>query len=131
MRLLVGAGVMILLFSVSAFGQIYGNNVGGGPSLNSMASVNSMGSLHGVPFHPSTGSSGTQFHMSVAAGSEADFTPSVYVPFEKAVAEGRAELAAKPKTLAEVAFENKAAKRTKAELTLVQDDNGKLIRQTP
>ncbi len=129
MKLLFGAGVLILLFSLPTTAQSYGSYVGGGGSLNSGGSLTHASGMRGPAFHPPQSSPETRFPMTVTFGSESEFIPSVYVPFQEAVAQGRAALTAKPKTLAEVALENRAAKKAKAELAFVQDDNGKAVTQ--
>jgi hypothetical protein len=130
MKLLLGAGVLILLFSIPAFGQLYGPTVGGGSSLNNGQSLNGLAGINSSGYRGPTATSETQFHTMISSGSQTEFIPSVYVPFDQAVAEGRAALAAKPKTLAEVALENRAAKKVKSEVAVIQNDDGRVVRQT-
>ena len=66
--------------------------------------------------------------MLVISGTNTEFEPSLFMSYDKAVAKGVADLAVKPKTLAEVAQENRKEQRVKAQLTFTQDANGKLIR---
>lgn len=132
MKFIIGAALLILLFSLPATAQgYYGNygNVGGGPSLNSGASLNNYTGYSGVGNHSLSSNPVTTFHMTVVDGAGNEFIPSTYVPFEQAVARGRATLTAKPKTLAEVAAENRAVKKPKAELAFVQDNSGRAIPQ--
>lgn len=131
MKLIIGATFLILIFSASAFGQSFGTYgyIGSGPSLNSGASLNSRSGFTGVGTHTLYSTPEPRFHMTVVNGSSNDFIPSTFVPFEQAVAQGRAALATKPKTLAEVAAEYRATKKPKAEVAFVQDDSGRAIKQ--
>ena len=57
-----------------------------------------------------------------------EFVPSLFMSYDKALAKGVADLAAKPKTLAEVAQENRKEERAKAETSFVQDAKGKPVK---
>jgi hypothetical protein len=116
MKLMIGVGALILLFSIPARAQSYGANVGGGSSLNSGGGLNAGGGLRGVTFHSLQSSPVATFHMTVTTGSDGDFIPSTYLPFAQAVELGKELQAAKPKTLAEVALEYRNEKKAKAEL---------------
>lgn len=132
MKLILGAAALTLIFSVPAMAQGYfGNygNVGGGPSLNGGGTLNDHTGYTGVGTHILNNTPVTRFSMSVTNGSSAEFIPSTFVPFEQAVEQGRAALAAKPKTLAEIAAEYRAQKRAKAEVAFVQDNSGKAVTQ--
>jgi len=48
--------------------------------------------------------------------------------FDKAVVQGVADLAAKPKSVAQVAQENRNKERAKAQVSFVQDGKGKLMK---
>jgi hypothetical protein len=121
MKLLMGVGALILLFSVPARAQSYGSNVGGGGSLNSGRSLNGGAGLGGVTFHSAPSRPGTVFHMVVTSGSANEYIPSTYVAFAKAVELGQAMEIAKPKSLAEVALEYRNEKRVKAETVRPQE----------
>lgn len=132
MKFIIGAALLILLFSLPANAQGYFGNygyVGGGPSLNSSASMNNYTGFSGVGNHILASSPVTTFHMTVVDGAGNEFIPSTFVPFEQAVAQGRATLTAKPKTLAEVAAEYRAVKKPKAEVAFVQDNSGRAVAQ--
>ena len=116
MKLMLGVGALILLFSMPARAQSFGANVGGGSSLNSGGGLNAGSSSHGISLHSLQTSPVATFHMSVTSGSDGDFIPSTYLPFAKAVELGKELQAAKPKTLAEVALEYRNEKKAKAEL---------------
>jgi len=129
MKFFFGAAVLVLLFSMPASAQgYYGNfgNIGGGPSLNSGGALNSRTGYTGPGFHNMSSAPVATFHMSVEFGSD-DFIPSTFVPFEQAVAQGRALNTSRPKTLAQAAAEFRATKKPKAEVAFVQDDSGKAI----
>lgn len=59
----------------------------------------------------------TQFHFLIASGSESDFKMTSYLPFDKAVAEGRVVLSAKSVDLGKVAREYRTKK------TLVEESS--------
>jgi hypothetical protein len=65
--------------------------------------------------------------MAAYSGTPADFVPSVFVTYDRAMAQGRAALAAGNKSVAEVAAENKTVSRMKARFALVQDGSGKAV----
>ncbi|MGH9758432.1 MAG: hypothetical protein ACRD4M_11905 [Candidatus Acidiferrales bacterium] len=52
----------------------------------------------------------TQFHFLIASGSESDFKLTSYLPFDKAVAEGRVVLSTKNVDLGKVAREYRTKK---------------------
>jgi hypothetical protein len=79
------------------------------------------------PSHYSLPDSSTQ--MLIISGTNTDFEPSFFMTFDKALAKGVADLAVKPKTLAEVAQENRKERRPKAQTTFVQDAKGKVIKE--
>lgn len=71
---------------------------------------------------------GPSSRAEVTSGSNAEFVPSLFMCYDKALAKGIADLAAKPKTLVEVAQENRKEQHTKAQTSFVQDANGKLVK---
>ncbi|HXJ16853.1 MAG TPA: hypothetical protein VNM68_06610 [Candidatus Polarisedimenticolia bacterium] len=113
MKRILGVAVLILWFAVPAHAQYFGTSLGGG-------------SLGHVSFHTLPSVPPAQFEVRAVSGG-ADFVPSSYVPYEQALAEGRAALAARTKTLAEITRENSVVPRVKARLILVQDDHGRAI----
>lgn len=52
----------------------------------------------------------------------------MFMSYDKALAKGVADLAAKPKTLAEVARENRKEQRAKAQTSFVQGADGKPVK---
>jgi len=80
-------------------------------------------------------SSGPSFHnypparleMKDISGTEADFTPSAFLPFDKAVAKGQAVLDAQKKTLVEAAAASSHASQNKAKVVFEQDADGNAI----
>lgn len=67
--------------------------------------------------------------VEITSGSNGEFVPSFFMCYDKALAKGMADLATKPKTLAEVAQENRKEQRAKAQTSFVQDANGKLVKE--
>jgi len=116
MRRLLGTAVLILGFAVPAHAQY---------AAGSLSATGGAGI--GRPSFPSH-TSAPRAHFDVRAVSGgADFVPSSFEPFEEAVAEGRAELAAGVKTLGDVARENSKSARSKAQVQFVQDHRGKAV----
>ena len=66
----------------------------------------------------------THFKMSEVSGSDKSFTPSGYLPFDRAVAEGQAILDAEKKTPAEAAAATSIVPRPHAKVAVMQDANG-------
>jgi hypothetical protein len=69
------------------------------------------GSSGTVSFHTFPGDSPGHYDYSYAQGSDSEFVPSTYVPYEEAVKMGQAALAYKPKSIAQIAAEYRAAKK--------------------
>jgi hypothetical protein len=128
MKLLVGLGALILLFSLPAHAQL--GTVGGSSSSYSGTALNSSNasSVPAVVFPQITPLPAKRFEMSLTSGSSFEFVPSTFVCFDKAVGQGVADLAAKPKSIVQVAQENRNTERTKAQISFVQDGKGKLVK---
>jgi hypothetical protein len=141
MKLLLAFSVLVLC-AVPARAQ-FGSTVGSG------GSINQSGGLGAVSFPYLSSNPPTQFRILVATGSDAGFVPSAFLPFTRAVAVGDssssaavfmeyrqavaagvAELAAKQKSLAQVARENRSKDRPKSAIAFVQDQSGRLVRQS-
>lgn len=80
-----------------------------------------------VAFHTLLAVPPAQFQTIELSGDLGVFTPSSWIQFDKGLAEGRAELAAQHKSLAEVAAENRLAERPRAKFMISQDAEGKAI----
>jgi hypothetical protein len=104
--------------------------VGGSSSSYSGGSINTSNasSVAPVVFPQITPLPATRFGMSITSGSSFEFVPSTFMAFDKAVVQGVADLAAKPKSVAEVAQENRNKERAKAQISFVQDGKGKLMK---
>lgn len=127
MKTLVALGTLILLSCLPARAQAYlGTNASAysGSALNS--GVNGMEKSH-FPSHSSLPNPPSQ--MTISSGTDVEFVPSLFMCFDKALAKGVAELTVKPKTLAEVARENRKEQGAKVKATaFVQDANGRLVK---
>jgi hypothetical protein len=123
MKRLLGLAALILSLSVPAHAQrmggsggvINGGGSGGGGGVG-LGAVN----IPGLPGHPPR-----DFLITSVSGSESDFTPSTFLSYDEAIAEGRAALAARSKTLAECATESRNSERDKAKIAFLQDANGR------
>ena len=108
MKSLLLLGALLLIFSVPAYGQRAGSvgtpsaapsSGGGGGGGGGGASG---GALLNLPV--------TKFHFLIASGSESDFKMTSYLPFDKAVAEGRVVLSTKNVDLGKLAREYRTKK---------------------
>jgi hypothetical protein len=135
MKRAIGIAAFILFFAVPAHAQGKGASVAMGSS-STGASYNG-GSGGGGGY---SGGGGTvshhnypraQFAVGAVSGSQEDFVPSSYLPFDRAVAEGQAALDAAAKSPAQTAEATSNAPRPHAKVTFVQDANGDpiLVRQ--
>ena len=128
MKRICGLAALILWLSIPAHAQ---HAMGG--SSNSVASASGWAGSGG-----GTGSGGGQvnfptlpsypqheFLMTNVSGTKADFTPSTFLDYEQALTEGRAALASRLRTLAEIAKQNRESKPTKAKIAILQDANGR------
>lgn len=125
-----------------------GATVGYGQAINSMTSLNSSSGLSGVAFPRLPSNPATKLRVTVIVGSSATFVPSSFLPYSQAVeagtasrayspfvnyheaiAEGMAELAAKPESVARAALENRSEERPRANAAFVQDGFGRVVRQ--
>jgi hypothetical protein len=124
MTKLYASAVLILLFSLPAQAQHFGGGAGsygafgGGGAGGASAGTVSFQTLPSVPR--------AQFRMIDVTGPS-QYVASSWVTFEQGVAQGRADLAARPKPLAEVAAAYRAAPREKATLAFVQDADGNAV----
>lgn len=115
---------LIFLSCLPAHAQAYvGSSASYGSSINS--GQNGMAKAI-FPSHNSLPDPPSQ--MQIISGTNTEFVPSMFMSFDKALAKGVADLAVKPKTLAEVAQENRKEQRAKAQTSFVQDANGKLVK---
>ena len=129
MKKLLGFAILALCLSIPAHaqrsmtgggtGQI--SNGGGGFGGSPIAGGGTV-SFHTLPAVPRT-----QFQIVDISGGDVSFFPSSFVQFDEGIAEGEAALAAKHKTLAEVALENRAAEKPKAKVRFTQDNFGDVI----
>jgi hypothetical protein len=78
-------------------------------------------------FHTLAAVPPTQFQIIDVSGVSGEFTPSSWIQFEKGLAEGQAQLAARRKSLAEVATEYRRTERPRAKLTIIQDSVGNAV----
>lgn len=115
MKRILGIAVLILWFAVPAHAQSFSGSVVGGVGIGKV-------NFPTVPNYPPA-----HFEVRAVSGTAADFVPSSFASYEQALAEGRAALAVRAKTLGEIARENSSTPRVKARLVLVQDDHGNAV----
>jgi hypothetical protein len=127
---IVGVAVLVLGFAVSA--QAQGVRAAGAavPPITSISGGGSAGyggggfSVGPSSFRTLSHFPPTRFAVKTVDGSSSDYVPSTFVPYEVAVAEGRAVLAARPVSLGQFARQNQATITPKAKVELVQDHHG-------
>jgi hypothetical protein len=68
--------------------------------------------------------------MAAVSGSSADFIPSAYLPFEKAVALGQTNSTAIPPTIVEVAQAYRSAKGQNPQHVIIQDPRGNFVQDS-
>lgn len=149
MKTFMTVGILSLCAAAASAQTVGGGaSVGRGPAINSSASLNSSGGLSGVTFRHLAPNPATQLHVTVTTGSSAEFVPSSFLPYVQAVevgtfrrgyspfvnyrealAEGIAELTAKPASVAQAALENGKEGKLKANDRFVQDQCGRMIRE--
>jgi len=129
MNKLIGFAILGLSFSIPAHAQ---------RSMAGPAGPTGNGGGAGSPVGGSTGGAaaafrtlpvvpGTQFQAIDVSGGDVSFFPSSLMQFDKGIAEGEAILAARQKTLAEVASEYRHEEKPKAKLNITQDAFGNVV----
>jgi hypothetical protein len=140
---------ILVLCALPARAQTVGAGVGRVQAINSVSALNSSSGLSGVSFPRLAPNPATKLLVTVASGSSTTFVPSSFLPYsqaleegaasrayslflsyQEAIAEGIAELAAKPKSVAQAALENRSEDRLKASVAFVQDQSGRVVRRT-
>jgi hypothetical protein len=127
---IAGAVVLILGFAVSAQAQgvraagtasspITSNSGGGSAGYGGGGFSIGPSSFRTLPHFPPA-----HFAVKAVEGNAGDYVPSTFVPYAKALAEGRALLAARPVSLGQFARENQVTVTPKAKIELVQDHHG-------
>jgi hypothetical protein len=150
MKLFILLGALALCaFAARAQSVGIGTTVGNAPGINATSSINNSGAIAGVAFPSLPPLPPTQFRVTVTSGSGETFAPSAFMPYKQAIAaglssptrslfvdyrqalaEGIAELNAKPKSVAQAALENRREERAKAEARFVQDEFGRVVKQS-
>lgn len=127
---IAGVAVLVLGFAVSAQAQsvraagaasspITSNSGGGSAGYGGGGFSIGPSNFRTLPHFPPA-----HFTMKAVQGSSGDYVPSTFVPYAKALAEGRAMLAARPVSLGQFARENQPAATAKATIEMVQDHHG-------
>jgi hypothetical protein len=122
MRRVFCFGILGVLFAVPVHAQ---RGAGGNPNVNSTGGGGGVGSggAGSSNFHILSPVPPAQFQMLEFSGSET--VTSSFVPFEKGIALGQAELNATHQTLVEVAAEKRHSERAKAKFVIMQDGTGR------
>ncbi|MGA2509591.1 MAG: hypothetical protein ABSG27_05125 [Candidatus Acidiferrales bacterium] len=120
MKKILGLAVLALGLAVPAHAQFLGASVGSG------SNVGSGGGVGSVVFHVLPSVPPAHFAIVYVTGTDS-FTPSAFVAYDQAVAEGIAALNLKEKSVAEVAAENSVAHAPRAKLAFVQNSAGDAV----
>jgi hypothetical protein len=119
MKRLLGLAVLALGLAVPAHAQFAGNSVGASGSIGSGGGLNGGGGFRHITSYPRA-----VFATTIVSGTETDFEPSAFVSYDVAVAEGRAVMAFKERSVVEVAREVRSTRGVRARVAFVQDVNG-------
>jgi hypothetical protein len=135
MKRFLGLAILILGLALSAGAQSNGRAFSGGSAPTSGGYGGGGGSiggggLSGVSFTTLPSRPPATFGSAAISGSDADFVPSTFLPFEKAVAAGQAMLDAEHASVADTARANSATPRMKARVALVEDAVGDPVMAT-
>jgi hypothetical protein len=134
MKRLLGLAILTLGLALSANAQSGGRALGGvgGPTSGGGNGGGGGGSVGGggglgagfstLPNHPSA-----SFATAAISGTDAEFVPSTFLPFESAVAAGKAALDAQHASLAQVAKATSGTPKAKAKFTLIEDATGNAV----
>jgi hypothetical protein len=98
MKRLLGLAILALGLAVPAHAQFAGNSVGAAGSIGSGGGLNGGGSSSHMISYPRA-----VFATAIVSGTDIDFKPSAFVSYDVAVAEGRAALAFRERSVVEVA----------------------------
>jgi hypothetical protein len=136
MKRFLGLAVLILGLALSAGAQSNGRAFSGGSAPTSGGgsgggggSIGS-GGLSGASFTTLPSRPSATFGSAAISGSDADFVPSTFLPFEKAVAAGHAIIDAEHNSVADAARANSATPRMKARVALVENAVGDPVMAT-
>lgn len=105
--------LLIFAFSQTAFAQSHGSAgaAASSPVFSGGGGVGGGYGAGGVSFHSHSLPPEAHYELSYAQGSATEYVASTYVPYEEAVKLGNAALTYKPKSIAQVAAECRAAKK--------------------
>jgi hypothetical protein len=137
MKRLLGLAILTLGLALSASAQSGGRSFGGGTAGPSNGGTNGGGGGGGgaisagvgfstLPNHPPA-----SFAATAVSGTDGEFVPSTFLPFESAVAAGKAALDAEHASVAQVAEANSRAPKAKAKFALIEDATGNAVIATP
>jgi hypothetical protein len=136
MKRLLGLAILTLGLALSANAQSGGRSFGGGtagPSNGTNGGGGGGGGAisGGVGFSTLPGHPAASFAATSISGTDAEFVPSTFLPFESAVAAGKAALDAEHASVAQVAEANSRAPKAKAKFALIEDATGNAVIATP
>jgi hypothetical protein len=136
MKKLIGLAIVTLGLALSANAQsgraggVAGPTNGGGNGGAGGGSVGG-GGMGGGSFSTLPSRPPASFATTAISGTDAEFVPSTFLPFESAVAAGQAVLAAQHASVAQVAAANSRAPKAKAKFALIEDASGNAVIATP
>jgi hypothetical protein len=113
MKCVLGGALLLLAASAPAYGQMSVSGIAIDPTPANVPML-----PHYAPSSPG---------MIELSGSYADFFPSKFLTFDKAVAKGSAENGKTEKTVVEAARETRAEQKPKAKAFFVQDSHGNAV----
>jgi len=137
MKRLLGLAILILGLALSAGAQSGGRTLGGTPSPTNGGNSGGGGGMvggggmSGVPFSTLPSHPRANFAATAISGTDAEFVPSTFLPFEDAVDAGQAVLDAQHASVAQAAEANSRAPKAKAKFALIEDAAGHAVIATP
>jgi hypothetical protein len=124
MKIALGLAAIILLAAAPAHGQARG----GATRTNSTGtgSFGGTGLTGTTNFTTLTWSAPATLGATTVSGTS-DFTPSTFVTFTQAIAQGNAAIKEQSKTVVEAAAESRKTANSQSKVVLMQDNNGNVV----
>ncbi|HTX14385.1 MAG TPA: hypothetical protein VMD77_03740 [Candidatus Baltobacteraceae bacterium] len=138
MKRFLGLTILILGLSVPAHAQARASAFSSGTSLSGggVSGAGGGGGMGGglsgtVNFNVLPAIPPTSLPSSAISGTDNDFVPSTFLPYDKAIAAGQDVLDAEHKSVAEAAAENSRARKLKARADIIENAAGDAVITTP
>ncbi len=131
MKRFIGLAILTLGLALSANAQSRGGGTAGPTNGGGNGGGGGGGAIGGAGFSTLPNHPAATFAATAVSGTDAEFVPSTFLPFESAVAAGKAALDAEHASVAQVAEANSRAPKAKAKFALIEDATGNAVIATP